>query len=268
MKYINFKRYKFFRILKNINLKGYNFLKFGKYLNYKRYNFTSFYKYFDIKQYNFLRIYRYLNYKRYNFTSFYKYFDIKQYKLPKIYKQINYNIIKLISVYIIGLAAVSGFIYLSIPVFFDYDKSYISKTLCSDLKIKCEIKGKINYSLIPSPRLKVKNLIIYDLVKKNEILAKFETAEVKLPLRDLLNKKKLNFFKIELQKAQINLDYEKLKNYKNHFKGISSKDISLKKGNINFFDSKKLITTLENVNFKYNNKSKIDKFILEGKVVS
>ena len=58
MKYINFKRYKFSTILKNINLRRYNFLKGNGYLSY---------------------INRYLNYKRYNFRSFYKYFNIRQF---------------------------------------------------------------------------------------------------------------------------------------------------------------------------------------------
>ena len=158
MKYINFKRYKFATILKNINLRRYNFLKVPRYLNYKRYNFTSLY--------NSVKFHRYLNYKRYNFRSFYKYFDIRQYKLPKIHRHINYKKIKIIPLYIIGLATVSATIYLSLPIFFNYDKSYVSKTLCYDLKIECEIKGKISYSFIPYPKLKAKDMVIYDLVEK------------------------------------------------------------------------------------------------------
>jgi len=157
-------------------------------------------------------------------------------------------------------------IYLSVPIFFTYSKPYVSNTLCSDLKVKCEIKGKINYGFIPYPKLKVKELVIYDLVDKDKILAQFETAEVQLPLKDLLNKKKLSFSKIQLHEAQINLNYDKIPEYKKHFaKDVSSGNISLKKGNINFYDGKKHITTLEKIRFKYNNKSKVDQFILEGK---
>ena len=258
MKYIDFKRYKFSTILKNIHSRRYNFLKINRYLNYKRYNFRSFY--------NSLKFHRYLNYKRYNFRSFYKYFDIRQYKLPKIYRYINYKKIKIIPLYVLGLTIISALIYLSVPIFFTYDKSHVNKTLCSDLKIKCEIKGKINYGFIPYPKLKAKELVIYDLTDKDKILAQFETVEAKLPLKDLLNKKKLNFSKIQLHEAQINLNYEKISEYKKHFaKDISSRNISLKKGNINFFDGKKHITTLEKIRFKYDNKSKIDQFVLEGK---
>ena len=277
MKYINFKRYKFATILKNINLRRYNFLKVPRYLNYRRYNFASlynslkFHRYLNYKRYNFaslynsLKFHRYLNYRRYNFRSFYKYFDIRQYKILKIYRYINYKKIKIIPIYIISLAIVSATIYLCIPIFFNYDKSYVSKTLCNDLKIECEIKGKINYSFVPYPKLKAKDMVIYDLVEKNKILAKFETIEVKLPLKGLLNKKKLDFTKIQLQKAQINLNYEKLSEYKKYFtKDIISKDISLKKGNIDFFDGKKHITTLKKINFKYNNNRKSDQFVLEG----
>ena len=238
MKYINFKRYKFSTILKNINLRRYNFLK----------------------------VPRYLNYKRYNFRSFYKYFDIRQYRLPKIYRYINYKKIKIIPLYVLGLTIISALIYLSVPIFFTYNKSYVNKTLCSDLKIKCEIKGKINYGFIPYPTLKAKELVIYDLTDKDEILAQFETVEAKLPLKDLLDKKKFNFSKIKLHEAQINLNYEKISEYKKHFaKDISSRNISLKKGNINLFDGKRHITTLEKIRFKYDNKSKIDQFVLEGK---
>ena len=228
MKYIDFKRYKFSTILKNIHLRRYNFLKINRYLNYKRYNFRSFY--------NSLKFHTYLNYKRYNFRSLYKYFDIRQYKLPKIYRYINYKKIKIIPLYIFGFAIISAFIYLCIPIFFTYDKSFVSKTLCSDLRIKCEIKGKINYSFIPYPKLKAQDLLIYDLVEKNKILAKFEIAEIRLPLNYLLDKKKLDFNKIKLQKAQINLNYKKLSEYIKHFtKDVGSKDITLKKGNIDDF---------------------------------
>ena len=258
MKYIDFKRYKFSTILKNIHSRRYNFLKINRYLNYKRYNFTSLY--------NSLRFHRYLNYRRYNFRSFYKYFDIRQYKLPKIYRYINYEKIKIIPLYVLGLTLISALIYLSVPIFFTYDKSYVGKTLCSDLKIKCEIKGKINYGFIPYPTLKAKELVIYDLTDEDEILAQFETVEAKLPLKDLLDKKKLNFSKIKLHEAQINLNYEKISEYKKHFaKDISSRNISLKKGNINLFDGKRHITTLEKIRFKYDNKSKVDQFVLEGK---
>jgi len=258
MKYIDFKRYKFSTILKNIHSRRYNFLKINRYLNYKRYNFTSLY--------NSLKFHRYLNYRRYNFRSFYKYFDIRQYKLPKIYRYINYEKIKIIPLYVLGLTIISALIYLSVPIFFTYNKSHVNKTLCSDLKIKCEIKGKINYGFIPYPKLKAKELVIYDLIDKDKILAQFETVEVKLALKDLLNKEKLNFGKIQLHEAQINLNYEKISEYKKHFaKDISSRNISLKKGNINFFDGKRHITTLEKISFKYDNKSKIDQFVLEGK---
>ena len=249
MKYIDFKRYKFSTILKNIHSRRYNFLRINRYLNYinrylnyKRYNFRPFYKYFDIR-------------------PFYKYFDIRQYRLPKIYRYINYKKIKIIPLYVLGLTIISALIYLSVPIFFTYNKSHVNKTLCSDLKVKCEIKGKINYGFIPYPKLKAKELVIYDLIDKDKILAQFETVEVKLTLKDLLNKKKLNFGKIQLHEAQINLNYEKISEYKKHFaKDISSRNISLKKGNINFFDGKRHITTLEKIRFEYDNKNKIDQF--------
>ena len=110
MKYINFKRPKFFTTIKNIN--------------FKRYNFSN--------------IYKYLNYRRYKFSPYLKILNIKKYKFSKVYNFINYKKIRIFLLYIAALTATSIIVYLSIPIFFSYDKINVSKKLCDDLKIKCQ----------------------------------------------------------------------------------------------------------------------------------
>ena len=237
MKYINFKRLKFFTAIKNIISKGYNFSN----------------------------IYKYLNYRRYKFSSYLKIFNIKKYKFSKVYNLINYKKIRIFLLYISALFVTSIIVYLSIPIFFSYDKINVSKKLCEDLKIKCVIKGDINYSFVPTTRLKVKNLEIFDLFENKEIIATLKNVEIKIPVKNILNINRFDFKSIELRDGLINLDYNNLLKYKKHFSKIkNTKDIKIKNSNIEFFDDKKYITTLEKINFKYINRKKNNKFILKG----
>ena len=61
-------------------------------------------------------------------------------RVLKIYKQIFLRKFKLASLYIAGLFIASSLIYLSIPIFFNYDKLQIDKAFCNDLKICLQIK--------------------------------------------------------------------------------------------------------------------------------
>lgn len=237
-----------------------------KYINFKRLKFFTTIKGIISKRYNFSNIYKYLNYRRYKFSSYLKIFNIRKYKFSKVYNLINYKKIRIFLLYISTLLVASIIVYLSIPVFFSYEKIYISKKLCDDLKIECVIKGDINYSFIPTTKLKVKNLEIFDLFENKKTLATLKKVEIKIPLKNLLNINKSDFMSIELQDGLINLDYNKLLRYKKHFSNInSSKNIKIKNSDVEFFDGKKYITTLEKINFQYNNRKKIDKFILKGK---
>ena len=232
MKYDDFKIFKFSTILKIIDFRRYNFSKIYKRINFKRYKyiliyltdfvvstikyvFSRVYKRSNFKRYNFSKIYRYLDFRRYNFSKIYRYFDIKKYKN--------------VPVYFVGIVVLSGLIYLSIPMFFNYDKSKLENTLCKDINLKCLIDGKIRYSFFPSPRIKIKNLIIYDFVDKKKTLGEIENVAIKLSFYNLSNKNKLNFTKVELRNAKMSFDLHALKESKNFFKKkFISRPINLK----------------------------------------
>ena len=133
MKYINFKRYKFFTIFKNIKLKRYNFLKIFNYLDITRYNFSKAFNYLDIRRYNFSRFLMIFDIRRYNFAKVYKYFTFKKYKA--------------IPFYLLGLFIFSFFTYLIIPFFFNYDKKNVENVICEDVNLKCSINGNRRYSV-------------------------------------------------------------------------------------------------------------------------
>ena len=184
MKYFNFKRYKFSTVFKNINFKRYNFYKFYKYFTFKAYNFSKVYKYLDFRRYNFYKIYKYLDFRRYNFSKITKLISFKRYKQ--------------IPIYFFSFIILSIFIYLAAPIFYNYEKTSVENILCKDLNVKCSIKGKINYSFFPSPRIKVNNLNLSSLKEKSTNIGKVENVEIKISVYNLLNKKKFSFTVINL----------------------------------------------------------------------
>ena len=155
MKYFNIKRNKFSTILKNLNFGRYNFSKIYKFIDPKRYNFSKFYKYIDLRRLKFDKVYRYL-------------FYIIRLDFFKKVKKIGFFNFKYFSIYIVAFAIFSSFVYLVIPTFYNYDKSKVEKIICKNKNVKCLIEGKINYSFYPTPRIKIKDLIINDLLKKKK----------------------------------------------------------------------------------------------------
>ena len=172
MKYINFKRYKFSTIFKNINFKRYEGIladvaEFVIFIIayvfsgiYKNFNFSRIYRYIDIRRYNFSKIFKFVDLKRLNFNKAHKYLDIRRldfYKKSKKIILINY---KYLSIYFVAFVIFIGLVYLIIPTFYSYDKSKIEKAICKNKNIECLIRGEVNYSFYPTPRIKIKDLVI------------------------------------------------------------------------------------------------------------
>ena len=234
MKYINFKRYKFSTIVRNFNTLIYDILKIFKFLDFHRYNFKEFFKYLDIRRFDFKKITKYINLKRYDINRI---------------KKIDFFSSKFLLLHIPIAIIFFGFLYLFIPTFYNYDKSNIENTICKKENIECLIRGKVNYSFYPTPRIKIKDLIINDFVEKKNAFITVERAEIKLSIKNLLAKEKHKYKKIKLNDFEINFDLKKLKNYKDVFpKKINLIPLVFAKGKIIFFDGKDYVATINNTN--------------------
>ena len=172
MKYFNFKRYKFSTIFKSIDLQRYNFAKIFKTIDFNALSLKKIYKYFYIS--------------RFDFEKFTKYLKPRTYDFKKINK-INFISSKFLFIHLPLSIVFFGFLYLFIPIFYNYDKSNIENFICKNKDIKCVIKGKINYNFFPTPRIKIKDLVISDIDKKN-ILITSQQTEAKLSFKNLLSK--------------------------------------------------------------------------------
>ena len=227
MKYINFKRYKFSTIVKNLNTITYNFLKIFKYLNIKRLNFRKFYKYLDIRRFNFYRI-------KFNF-----------YQIRKI----NYIKNKYFLIHLPLSIIFFGILYLAIPTLYKYDKSDFERLICKSKNIECVIRGDVHYRFYPTPRIKIKNLIINEVLDKENTLIKIENSIIKLSIKNLLAKEKHKFKKINFNNFEINFNLKNFKKYKNIFsKEINFVPIIFTNGQITFSDKSDYVGTIYDAN--------------------
>ena len=278
MKYINFKRYKFSTITKNLNILRYNFFRIFKFIDPKRYDFKRLYKYLDFRKpykyldfrrYDFFRIFKFIDLKRYDFRKLYKYLDFRRYNFYRIDKKINLKNYKYLPIYLVVSAIFIGFVYVVIPTFYSYYKSEIEQVICKNQDIECSIKGEVNYSFYPTPRIKIKDLIINDFIEKKNTLVTVENAAIKLSVENLLNKKKQNFKKIKFNNFEANINLKNLKKYKNIFtKKINFIPVDFKKGKIIFFDEKNYVATISarNLNLILEKDSK--EVVLKGKFLN
>ena len=251
MKYFNFKRYKFSTIAKYINSISYKFLKDFKYIVFKRYNYLSLTIRANLKNISFFKINKIINQKKYYLVNWFKKIKFAEKKKTIVYA---------FSIFIILIMA-----YLNAPLFYKFDKSLVENKICKNINIKCKVQGNVKYNFFPTPRLNIKNLLIYDIVNENKKLGISKNITIKFSLFNLTNKEKIQIKKIELSNAIFNFTLKDFKKYRNFYeKKFYSKPISIKKSKIVFNDGKKDITTIDNINFKYEFSKESQDGVLKG----
>ena len=251
MKYFNFKRYKFSTIAKYINSISYKFLKDFKYIVFKRYNYLSLTIRANLKNISFFKINKIINQKKYYLVNWFKKIKFAEKKKTIVYA---------FSIFIILIMA-----YLNAPLFYKFDKSLVENKICKNINIKCKVQGNVKYNFFPTPRLNIKNLLIYDIVNENKKLGISKNTTIKFSFFNLTNKEKIQIKKIELSNAIFNFTLKDFKKYSNFFeKKFYSKPISVKKSKIVFNDGEKDITTIDNINFKYKFSKESQDGVLKG----
>ena len=237
----------FLIINKNIKTISSNIVDFLSYIS--KYIFSGIIKSIKFIIYDFLKIYKLIDPRRLDFKKVYKYLDIRRYDFYRINKKINLTNYKYVPIYFVVFVIFMGFVYVVIPKFYSYDKSKIAKTVCINQNVECLIKGKVYYSFYPTPRIKIKDLIINDLFEKKDTLVTVKNTVIKLSIKNLLAKEKHKFKKIKFNNFEINLNSKNFKEYKNIFiKKINLIPITFAKGQIIFFDGKNYVATINNAN--------------------
>jgi len=280
MKYGNFKIFKFSTISKKIDPILDRFSAIHKSIKRIPDYITDFIKYNEknilsginksIKfiLYKVSGIYKLIDIRRLDFKKIYKYLDIRRYDFYRIDKKINFINYKNSSIYFLGFVIFVGFVYVTIPMFYSYDKSGIEKIICKNKNIECFINGKVNYSFYPTPRVKIKDLVIKDFITKNTLI-RAENAAIKLSIKNLLDKKKHNFKKIKFSNFEINIDLKGLKKYKTVItEKINFIPATFTNGKIIFFDKNNYVATINDVNTNLILKKDSKDLVLKGKFLN
>mgnify|MGYP000259370926 FL=1 len=252
---------------KNIKTISSNIVDFLSYIS--KYIFSGINKSIKFIIYDFLKIYKLIDPRRLDFKKVYKYLDIRRYDFYRINKKINLTNYKYVPIYFVVFVIFMGFVYVVIPKFYSYDKSKIANTVCSNQNVECLIKGKVYYSFYPTPRIKIKDLIINDLFEKKDTLMTVKNTVIKLSVKNLLAKEKHKFKKIKFNNFEINLNSKNFKEYKNIFiKKINLIPITFAKGQIIFFDGKNYVATINNANLYLKFMQDSIDVILKGKFLN
>ena len=239
MKYIDFKRYKFSTIQKKINT--------------LRDNFSEFFNILDLQ-----KIYKYFYTKIINFINILVSFKIKKIHF-RILKKINIFKNNFFILHLPLAIIFFGFLYIFIPIFYNYDVSGLKNNLCINNNLECVIRGKVKYTFYPTPRLIVKDIIVNTTTDKKKTLLTSESVEIKLSIKNLLDKKKHKIKKIKLKNFIANLYIDDLKKYDTLYKvNKNFIPIQFNNGQILFYDKNNYITAVKetNVKFKFIDNSK------------
>ena len=281
MKYKDFKIFKFSTILKNIDLIKDSFSRIFKKIKNIPSNiadslsytlkdiFSAINKSIKLIIHNLLKIFKFIDLRKINFKRVYRFFDIRRYDFYRINRKINPTNYKNVPLYFVAFVIFAGFVYVAIPKFYIYDKSKIEKIVCNNQNVECSIKGKIYYSFYPTPRIKIKDLLVAESFGKKNTLATVKDTAIKLSIKNLHVKKKHKFKKIKFKNFKINLDTKNFEKYKNIFaKKTNLVPISFVKGQIIFSDGKKYVATVNNANLYLKFKQDSIEAKLKGKFLN
>lgn len=222
-----------------------------KYTNFKRYKFSTVKRYIDDQIYNILNIYRliYIYIKKFNYSKLYKFINIRDLNFSRLFQKISFKNYKSLPLFLIFIGAIWAILFISIPFFYNYSQLEVENLLCKNKKIKCTINGKYNYSLFPSPRIKIKDLQIREINENKKIFISVNNASITLSLNNLLKKEKQTFKEIILNDFNVNLELNKINDYKNIF--LEKKNllpIQWENGKITLLDKNNYVATIDNIN--------------------
>ena len=233
MKYFNIKRYKFSTITSTLRSSLESILDFRKIIDVKK-------------------IFNYFNVLVYISKKTIRYFDPRRYNIINTIKKVNIKNNRFLFYHLPATIIFFAFLYIIIPTFYKYEKSKIQTIICSNNNIKCIVNGAVVYNFFPTPRLKVKNLII-NISSGNTKLLVANDVTLKLSIKNLLAKDKHKVKNIVLSDFESIINLKKLNDYNNIFKGkISYIPITFTQGKISLYDEKNYVASIADVDLIIN----------------
>ena len=167
---------------------------------------------------------------------------------------------------------VIGISYLSIPSFYDYEKlkPRIERQILNKLGINAKITTKIRYNILPSPRIKINNIIISNSISDNGIVISDKNEiNIKLKFFNFFKKNELKIKNITIDQALFKLDYKKLESLNNFFtKKLEKREIVINNSKviINDNNTNDIISIIDLKKIKFFYKNNLNKIIFKTNI--
>ncbi len=161
-------------------------------------------------------------------------------------------------------------LFLSIPALFDYEryKGKIKKLIYDEYKINLSNIGKINYSFLPSPHLKIENST-FSLNEDQDAISKIKDLEIYISLSPLYRDKKIKINNIKIHKSNFYLNNNNINQFRNHFLTKIHGPIEIYDSILFYLDKTEeviAISKIRKIKYYIDLKSKEKKFKINGKI--
>ncbi len=160
-------------------------------------------------------------------------------------------------------------LYFSIPAYYNYENfdKEIQKKVSKDFKIDLRnIKG-IKYLILPSPHFLIEECDLYFANDSQEKFLSAKKLKINVYSKNLYKKEKIELKNIQLNKVDLDLQFEDIKNFFKHLSLNITKPIYLTNSNLFFRDKKKeiiLISKLKKFDYFFDLKNKQKKLNILG----
>ncbi len=172
-----------------------------------------------------------------------------------------------------GIAIIfSSLTVLSLPVLFNYESkvTLIEKNFYKDFKIYLKSSGEISYKPFPKPHLLVENASLsLSNPKINNPIIETSNLKIFISLKDIYLRSFKNLLYTEISRSNLEIKVSDLKELRNHLYLKVNNPIIFRNCKI-FLKNKNneviLISPINKVSYKINNKAKLKNFIIDGEI--
>ena len=163
-------------------------------------------------------------------------FILNKKNVEKLYKNLSKQTV--IPLILLSVLFIFSYYFLK-PYFFKYNSNIkvIEKKIKGEFKLDIKINGKISYSFLPSPRIKIKKSELNFNNKKNPIL--LEEINILIPVLNNKELKDINFKKFYVENSTTEIYSSDFKDYFIYLTKIKNKDILIKNSSLFFLDDQK-----------------------------
>ena len=160
-------------------------------------------------------------------------------------------------------------LYFTIPTFYSYEnfEKEIQRKVSEDFKLDLKNISGFTYLMLPTPHFLIEECDIYFVNNPNEKILNAKHLKINIFSKNLHKKEKIEFKSIYLNKVDLDIKFEDIKNFYNHLKNNITKPIYINNANIFFRDKNQEIISISKIeNFEYfiNFQKKEKKLIILG----